>query len=116
MKFENYEKLCAAMGAVHKAGINIDQDWALLEEAIEKLVGVFRSDANARIHELTHGNRPMIESTEAARDAINSLCKKYHVPLVCSTDETSYQTVKDIASEAARLLLGGNSGENVVNR
>lgn len=113
MKFENYELLCAAMGAVHKAGTNIDQDWGLLEEAIQKLVGAFQSDANARIHELTHGNRPMIESTDAARNAINALCEKYNVPLVCSADETSDQTVKDIASEAVRLLLGGDSSTDM---
>lgn len=109
MKFENYELLCAAMGAVQESGHNIAEDWDLLEEAIRKLIGAFQSDANARIHELAHGNHPMIESTDAARDAINSLCKKYNVPLVCSTDETSDQTANDIATEVVRLLLGGNN-------
>ena len=116
MKFENYELLCSAMGAVHKVGTNIDQDWDLLEEATRKLVGTFRSDANARIHELTHGNRPMIETTDAARNAINRLCEKYNVPLVCSTDESSDQTANDIASEAVRLLLGDDISENEESR
>lgn len=106
MKFENYELLCTAMGAVQKSGQRIDEDWDLLEEAVKKLVCVFQSDANARIRELTHGSRPAIERMDDARNTINSLCEKYNVPLVCSENETSDQTAKDVAAEAVRLLLG----------
>ena len=109
MKFENYKLLCAAMGAVQRSGQNIDEDLDLLEEAVKNLVGAFESDAASRIHELTHGSRPAIESPETARNAINSLCEKYNVPLVCSANETIDQTAKDVATQAVRMLLGGNN-------
>ena len=106
MNFANYSQLCESMGATQKSGHDIREDWDMLEDAVMTLLGAFTEDSHDRVHALTRGEqRHALESTAAARDAINVLCMKYHVPLVCAPSESSAQTASDIAKEAARLLL-----------
>ena len=108
MNFKRYEKLCEAMGAAKKAGLTNDYDFDQLEAAVEQLIGGFRDDAYAKVSALVHGNMPQIESRAAARDAINGLCKKYSVPLVCDPAETAQQTAAGLAVETVQLLCGEN--------
>lgn len=110
MNFSNYKMLCEAMGAAKKAGMDNDEDFEQLEVAVEKLIGSFKDDANAKLSAVIRGKIPMIESRDAARDAVNGLCEKYSVPLVCDPAETVRQTASDLAAEAARLLCRDDAG------
>lgn len=105
MNFANYSALCDAMGAARKTGQDIEADCELLDSSIQVLVGAFRSDAYINIQEITRGSSDLqIENTSAARDAVNDLCRKYGVPLVCDPDESSKQTAADVAAQVVELL------------
>ena len=105
MNFTNYSKLCDAMGAAKKAGYDLEADFDLLDSSIQALVGAFRSDAYINIQEITRGSADLqIDDTTAARDAVNDLCRKYGVPLVCDPDESSKQTAADVAAQVVELL------------
>lgn len=106
MNLKKYQDLCAAMGFAKWVGKDVSADIDILEEAAEKLVGTFREDASARIHSMIYGAKPPIENRDAARDAMNALCVKYGVPLVCDPNESAEQTAVDLAGEAMALLLG----------
>ena len=106
MNFKNYQTLCATMGAAQKAGQDLEADWELLEASIQALVGAFRTDAYANIQAITHGSHVLeIEDTATVRDAVNGLCERYGVALVCDPGETARQTAADVASQVVQLLV-----------
>lgn len=105
MNFTNYSKLCDAMCAARKAGQNIEADYEILDTSIQVLVGSFKTDAYINIQQLIRGSSDLqIEDTSTARDAVNDLCVKYGVPLVCAPDEAPRQTAADVAAQVVELL------------
>ena len=111
MNFANYQSLCAAMGAAQKEGHNLEADWELLDSSIQALIGSFSAGAYFNVQQIIRGSSNLeLNDTAAARDAINDLCRRYGVPLVCDPNETTRRTAADVARKAAELLLGEGAG------
>lgn len=105
MNFANYQSLCAAMGAAHKEGYNLEEDWELLDSSIQALIGSFSAGVYFNVQQIIRGSSNLkLNDTAAARDAVNDLCRKYGVPLVCDPDETAKETASDVAAQVVALL------------
>lgn len=111
MNIANYKALCAAMGAAQKEGHNLEEEWELLDSSIQALIGSFSAGAYFNVQQIIRGSSDLeLNDTTAARDAVNDLCRRYGVPLVCAPDENAEQTAADVARQAAKLLLGEGAG------
>ena len=105
MNFANYQSLCAAMGTEQKEGHNIEEDWELLDSSIQALIGSFSAGAYFNVQQIIRGSCNLeLNDTAAARDAVNDLCRRYGVPLVCDPDETARKTASDVAAQVVTLL------------
>ena len=66
MNFANYQFLCAAMGAAHKEGHNLEEDWELLDSSIQALIGSFSAGSYFNVQQIIRGSSNL-ELNEASR-------------------------------------------------
>jgi len=106
MNFMNYKYLCNAINEAQRAGADTEADWEILESSIQALVGCFQADAYSNVRAILHAESDSldIQDTAVARDALNTLCERYGVPLVCAPAETKRETAADVASQVVALL------------
>lgn len=124
--FDRYCVLVETIGKLHKAGdLEATADLDALEPLIIKAFGVFKEDAEDRIHsmishyslengsdeETTARQQKLAErrakreaENAAAREAINALCRKYHTSPVFPSDANAETVAAELAHHISQQL------------